>query len=219
MALTVLYFAAARERAGTAREALEWRGGQSVQALLEALAGRHPELRPLLPHLRVAVNQEFQGLDAPVPDGAEVALVPPVAGGSGNFRLSETALDLSEVVRAVGGESRGGLVTFTGTVRNETRGRRVRQLAYEAYPAMAEKAMAEIGGEIEQRWPGTGVAIVHRVGTLLPGEAAVVIAVSAPHRAAAFEGCRHAIERLKADVPIWKKERFEDGEEWVGLGP
>jgi hypothetical protein len=74
-------------------------------------------------------------------------------------------------------------------------------------------------GIIESRWPGCRVAIVHRVGTLLPGESAVVIAVSAPHRAAAFEGCRHAIERLKADVPIWKKERFEDGEEWVGLGP
>ena len=189
MALTVLYFAAARERAGTAREAVEWTAGGPVRVLLEVLAGRHPELRPLLPHLRVAVNQEFQGLDAPVPDGAEVALVPPVAGGSGSFRLSET------------------------------RGRKVRQLTYEAYPAMAEKAMAEIGRDIEQRWPGTRVAIVHRVGVLLPGEAAVVIAVSAPHRAAAFEGCRHAIERLKADVPIWKKERFENGEEWVGLGP
>jgi molybdopterin synthase catalytic subunit len=219
VALTVLYFAAARERAGTAREAVEWTAGGPVRALLEVLAGRHPELRPLLPHLRVAVNQEFQGLDAPVPDGAEVALVPPVAGGSGSFRLSETPLALAEVVEAVEGEARGGLVTFTGTVRSETRGRKVRQLAYEAYPAMAEKAMAEIGQDIERRWPGTRVAIVHRVGVLLPGEAAVVIAVSAPHRAAAFEGCRHAIERLKADVPIWKKERFENGEEWVGLGP
>ena len=110
-------------------------------------------------------------------------------------------------------------LTFTGTVRSETRGRRVRQLAYEAYPGMAEKAMADIGRDIEQLWPGSRAAIIHRVGTLLTGEAAVVIAVSAPHRAAAFEGCRHAIERLKADVPIWKKERFEDGEEWVGLGP
>ncbi len=172
-----------------------------------------------LPHLRVAVNQEFLPLDAPVPDGAEVALVPPVAGGSGCFRLSETPLTLDEVVQAVGGPERGGLVTFTGTVRTETRGRRVRSLSYEAYPAMAERAMAAIGREIETRWPGSRAAIVHRVGTLVPGEAAVVIAVSSPHRAAAFEGCRHAIERLKADVPIWKKERFEDGEEWVGLGP
>lgn len=219
MALTVLYFAAARERAGTARESVEWSGGKPVRDLLQTLASRHPELRPLLPHLRVAVNQEFQGLDTAVPDGAEVALVPPVAGGSGMFKLSETPLSLAEVVAAVGGEARGGLVTFTGTVRSETRGRRVQQLAYEAYPGMAEKALLEIGRDIEQRWPGSRVAIVHRVGTLLPGEAAVVIAVSAPHRAAAFEGCRHAIERLKAEVPIWKKERFEDGEEWVGLGP
>ncbi len=218
MALTVLYFAAARERAGTAQETVEW-GGGSVRQLLETLAARHPDLRALLPHLRVAVNQEFTSLDAAVPDRAEVALVPPVAGGSDCFRLSQHALELDEVVRAVGGTERGGLVTFTGTVRSETRGRRVRSLSYEAYPAMVERSMASIGREIESQWPGTRVAIVHRVGTLEPGEAAVVIAVSAPHRAAAFEGCRHAIERLKADVPIWKKERFEDGEEWVGLGP
>ena len=218
MAITVLYFAAARERAGTAQETVEW-GGGPVRQLLETLAAAHPDLKPLLPHLRVAVNQEFTSLDAPVPERAEVALVPPVAGGSDCFRLSEAPLALEEVVEAVGGPERGGLVTFTGTVRSETRGRRVRALSYEAYPAMAERAMAAIGQDIESRWPGTRVAIVHRVGTLVPGEAAVVIAVSAPHRAAAFEGCRHAIERLKADVPIWKKERFEDGEEWVGLGP
>jgi len=218
VALTVLYFAAARERAGTAQETVEWAGGP-VRQLLEQLSARHPELRPLLPHLRVAVNQEFQSLDAPVPDRAEVALVPPVAGGSDCFRLSDAPLELEEVVRAVGGPERGGLVTFTGTVRSETRGRRVRALGYEAYPGMAERSMAAIGREIEARWPGSRAAIVHRVGTLVPGDAAVVIAVSAPHRAAAFEGCRHAIERLKADVPIWKKEQFEDGEEWVGLGP
>ena len=218
MSITVLYFAAARERAGTAQETVEW-GGGPVRQLLETLAARHPDLRPLLPHLRVAVNQEFTSLDAAVPESAEVALVPPVAGGSDCFRLSETPLALEEVVGAVGGPERGGLVTFTGTVRTETRGRRVRALSYEAYPGMAERAMTAIGREIESRWPGTRVAIVDRVGTLVPGEAAVVIAVSAPHRAAAFEGCRHAIERLKADVPIWKKERFEDGEEWVGLGP
>ena len=192
MALTVLYFAAARERAGTAQETLEW-GGGPVRELLEALAARHPDLRALLPHLRVAVNQDFTTLDAAVPDGAEVALVPPVAGGAGCFRLSQVPLQLDEVVRAVGGTERGGLVTFTGTVRSETRGRRVRSLSYEAYPAMAERSMASIGREIESRWPGSRVAIVHRVGTLEPGEPAVVIAVSAPHRAAAFEGCRHAI--------------------------
>ena len=199
MALTVLYFAAARERAGTAQEPVEWEGG-SVRQLLERLASRHPDLRPLLPHLRVAVNQEFQSLDAPVPDRAEVALVPPVAGGSGCFHLSEAPLELAEVVRAVDGPERGGLVTFTGTVRSETQGRRVRALSYEAYPGMAERAMAAIGQDIEGRWPGSRAAIVHRIGTLLPGDAAVVIAVSAPHRAAAFEGCRHAIERLKADA-------------------
>src|SRR4029450_9980252 len=111
------------------------------------------------------------------------------------------------VVRAVGGTERGGLVTFTGTVRSETRGRGVRSLSYEAYPAMAERSMAGIGRDIESRWPGTRVAIVHRVGTPEPGEGGGGIAGAGAPRAAAFEGCRHAIERLKADVPIWKKER------------
>ena len=163
MSLTVLHFAAARERAGTGQETVDWRGG-TVRQLLEELVARHPGLRSLVPHLRVAVNQEFLALDAQVPDGAEVALVPPVAGGSGCFRLSEAPLSLDEVVQAVGGPERGGLVTFTGTVRTETRGRRVRSLSYEAYPAMAERAMAAIGQEIETRWAGSRAAIVHRVG-------------------------------------------------------
>jgi molybdopterin synthase catalytic subunit len=84
---------------------------------------------------------------------------------------------------------------------------------------MAEKVLASIGAEVAAKWPGTVLAISHRVGTLVPGELAVVIAAAAPHRAEAFRGCEHAIERLKADVPIWKKEVFEDGEVWVGLGP
>ncbi|RKH36761.1 molybdenum cofactor biosynthesis protein MoaE, partial [Corallococcus llansteffanensis] len=107
----------------------------------------------------------------------------------------------------------------SGAVRDQTKGRRVLRLEYEAYAPMAEAKLAEIGQEVATRWPGTRLAIMHRVGTLVPGELAVVIAASAAHRQEAFRGCEHAIERLKQDVPIWKKEFFEDGEVWVGLGP
>ncbi len=218
--VTLLYFAAARERAGLAREEVELPPGQpTVADVLAQVAELHPALRPLLPHLRVAVDQEFTAASAPVRAGAELALIPPVSGGAGNFRVVDRPLELDEVVRAVSGEGFGGVVTFTGSVRDQTKGRRVVKLEYEAYPPMAEKKMAEIGAEAAEKWPGSRLAIVHRVGTLAPGDLAVVIAAAAPHRAAAFDACRHAIERLKQDVPIWKKEHFEDGEVWVGLGP
>ena len=218
--ITVLYFAAARERVGQSRESLEVPPGTRVTDVLRLLAARHPSLAPLLPHLRVAVNQEFSDAEAMVPAGAELALIPPVAGGSGGlFRVVDRPLRLEEVVEAVSGEAYGGLVTFSGSVRNQTKGRRVLRLEYEAYPPMAEKKLAEIGAEVAGQFSGTRLAIVHRVGTLKPGELAVVIAAAAPHRKEAFLGCEHAIERLKQDVPIWKKEFFEDGEVWVGLGP
>jgi molybdopterin converting factor subunit 1 len=217
---SVLYFAAARERAGTAAEQLlTLPAPGTVRALLESLGERHPELRPLFPHLRVAVNQAFAQLEDVIPDGAEVALIPPVAGGAGLFRVVDRPPTLEEVVAAVKDAARGGLVTFTGVVRGETRGRQVVRLSYEAYAAMAERVLADIGREAETRWPGTQLAIVHRVGVLVPGDVAVTIAAAAPHRAEAFEACRFAIEKLKQDAPIWKRETYADGESWVGLGP
>jgi molybdopterin synthase catalytic subunit len=135
------------------------------------------------------------------------------------FRVTDEPLQLDEVVRAVSVPEHGGIVTFTGQVRAVSHGKRIVRLEYEAYRPMAERKLAEIGAGIAVEWPGTRVAIVHRVGVLAVGEAAVVIAASAPHRAAAFEACRAAIDRLKESVPIWKKEVAEDGEVWVGLGP
>ncbi|GMU08241.1 molybdenum cofactor biosynthesis protein [Corallococcus caeni] len=220
MTVTVLYFAAARERAGLSRESLDVPPGARVSDVLALLAAKHPPLAPLLPHLRVAVQQQFVALDAPVSPDAELALIPPVAGGApGLFRVVDRPLQLSEVVDAVASEGAGGLVTFSGAVRNQTKGRRVLRLEYEAYAPMAEAKLAEIGDEVARAWPGTRLAIVHRVGTLAPGELAVVIAAASAHRKEAFRGCEHAIERLKQDVPIWKKEFFEDGDVWVGLGP
>jgi molybdopterin synthase catalytic subunit len=135
------------------------------------------------------------------------------------FRVTDEKLSLDEVVQAVSTPEHGGVVTFTGVVRGFSHGKKIVRLEYEAYRPMAEKKLAEIGRSINEEWPGTRVAIVHRVGVLAVGEAAVVIAASAPHRAAAFEACRAAIDRLKESVPIWKKEVAEDGETWIGLGP
>ncbi len=217
MPIEVLYFAGARDAAGAARERLD-DAPATVGALRRVLAARHPRLAPVLARSRVAVDHEFAEDDAPLRAGAEVAIVPPVSGGAGRFAVVDRPLALAEVLDAVSGPGRGGVVTFTGAVRAETRGKRVLRLEYEAYREMAERKLAEIGGAIA-REHGAEVAIVHRVGVLIPGDAAVVIACAAPHRTPAFRACEACIERLKKDVPIWKREVFEDGSEWVGLGP
>lgn len=134
-------------------------------------------------------------------------------------RLSDSPLSLDAVVGAVRGDDAGAIATFTGAVRDRSRGRRVIELEYEAFGPMALTQLEAIAGECASRWPGVRVAIHHRIGLLRVGEVAVAIAAAAPHRAEAFAACRHAIERLKEDVAIWKRERFEDGAEWVGLGP
>ncbi len=135
------------------------------------------------------------------------------------YEVREVPISTEEVLAAVHSDGTGAVVTFTGVVRAQSRGRAVLRLEYEAYVPMAEKVLRAIGDEIAERWPGARTAVLHRIGTLHPGEVAVAIAVAAPHRAEAFEGCRHAIERLKEDVPIWKREVFRDGSEWRGLGP
>ncbi|MEW5739241.1 MAG: molybdenum cofactor biosynthesis protein MoaE [Myxococcota bacterium] len=218
--VTVHFFAAAREKARVAQHRLTLDSPATVQQVTDALVVAFPDLKPLLKHLRVAVDQEFAEAGDPVPDGAEVALIPPVAGGSpGLFRVVDEPLSLERVVAAVARESQGGLVTFAGAVRDHSKGKKVTRLDYEAYAPMAEKKLAEIASEARAKWPGADVAVMHRVGTLKPGELAVVIAVSAPHRKEAFRACEFVIDRLKEDVPIWKKEYAEDGEVWVGLGP
>ncbi len=217
MAVRVLYFAGARDAAGTARETLA-AAPPTVGALRRVLETAHPALARVLPRCRIAVDEEFAEDDAPLRDGVEVAVVPPVSGGARLFAVVDRPLALAEVVDAVSGAGRGGIVTFTGTVRDATRGRRVVRLEYEAYAPMAERKLAEIGAEVA-RVHGAEVAIVHRVGVLLPGDAAVVIACAAPHRTPAFRACEACIEALKRDVPIWKREVYEDGSEWAGLGP
>jgi molybdopterin synthase catalytic subunit len=180
----------------------------------------------VLERSRIAVDQEFADDAAPLRDGAEVAIVPPVAGGSdggplrapARARISETPLALAEVVDRVSATGRGGIVTFTGTVRDLSHGNAVVRLEYEAYVPMAVAKLEAIAAEVGARH-GAEVAVVHRVGVLPPGEAAVVIAAAAPHRQPAFRACEETIERLKQEVPIWKREVYADGEAWVGMGP
>jgi molybdopterin synthase catalytic subunit len=217
VSVSVLYFAIAREAAGTDAEILD-AAPATVAALRELLSARHPALARVLPRCRLAVGQEFAADGDPVPDGSEVAVIPPVSGGSGRFRVVDRPLDLAEAVDAVSGPGNGGVVTFRGDVRGESHGKRVLRLEYEAYVPMAERKLEEIGEAVGQEH-GARLAIVHRVGKLGPGEAAVVIAAAAPHRAPAFRACEAALERLKRDAPIWKREVYEDGSEWVGMGP
>ena len=126
-------------------------------------------------------------------------------------------LDPEAVTATVRRDSNGGVVTFLGTTRNETGGRRVLYLEYEAYEGMAEKMLARIAGEVSERWGIADVSIAHRFGRLQPGEISMVVAVASPHRAAAFEACQYVVDRVKQSVPIWKKELFQDGAMWVGI--
>lgn len=220
MQVQVRLFAVCRERAGKDRLTLELSEPATVASLLEALAEAEAALVPVLPAVRVAVNQAFVGADAAVADGDEVALIPPVSGGSGVTLVAvrNASLTLSEVEKAVSAPNVGAICSFVGTVRDHTGPHSVVALEYESYAEMAEKVMRGIGAEVCEKFPKARVAVLHRIGRLEVGEASVVIAVSSPHRAEAFEGCRHVIERLKEDAPIWKKEIRQDGSVWVGMG-
>lgn len=221
MGLEVRLYAVCRERAHTDRVTVELPSdGDTIEGLKVRLGQAVPALLPLLPLVRVAVNQEFAAPGDRVKEGDEVALIPPVSGGSGlgPFRLSATPIRAETVEAAVANPEAGAVISFQGTVRARTGEHQVVALEYEAYQGMAERFLRKIGEEIVERWPGSKVSIEHRVGRLLVGEVSVVIAVASPHRAAAFEASRYAIERLKVDVPIWKKEVRSDGSCWVGIG-
>jgi molybdopterin converting factor subunit 1 len=220
MQIHVLYFAVFREKLGREAETIELPAGARVRDAVDLLARQHAPIAALRSRFRVAVNQDFIDDDHALSDGDELALIPPVAGGSGPYvKLVDEPLSLDRCISAVAGPTMGGLVTFTGMVRRHSRGTTVERLEYEAYGSMAVREMTRLIGEIEAEVPGARLAIEHRVGKLAIGDLAVVIAAAAPHRAEAFTACRAMIDRLKDSVPIWKKEIGEDGVEWVGLGP
>jgi molybdopterin converting factor subunit 1 len=220
MRVRIRYFAAVREILGRAEETLELRAGARVGDVLEAVLQRDPRLEPLRGVLRVARNLALAPADAPLEDGDEIALIPPVMGGAGAPRppVSATPIELTEAAELVRHDGAGAVVTFLGTVRDEHDGHPVAELEYEAYVEMAERVLRDVVASIEARWPGVRLAVLHRIGVLGVGETAVAIAAAAPHRAEAFEACREAIERLKREVPVWKKEHGPDGAVWLGLG-
>jgi molybdopterin synthase catalytic subunit len=220
--IRVLYFAVLRERIGQEGDTLELPRASTVAQACDALVLAHPGIASLLPRIQVAVNRSIVGPEHVLRDKDEVALIPPVSGGSGSAGrtgMRTRPLDLAEAIRAVEGPGQGAIVTFTGAVRRDGLLSNVVRLEYEAYVPMAEDVLGAIAGEIEGARPYVRVAIFHRTGVLRVGDDAVVVAVSAPHRADAFEACREAIDQLKRRAPIWKKEVGEDGSEWVGLGP
>lgn len=207
--MAVKLFAGLRERAGTRERALELPDGAVAGDVWPALAlGDEP------PGLLVAVNHAYAERTTPLADGDEVALIPPVSGGA--FLLSEEPLSLDGALREVASEAAGAIATFVGTTRARSRGRDVVRLEYEAYEGMAEAEMERIAAALRDRYELVDVAIHHRVGVVGPGEPSVVIAVSAPHRADALAACKDAIDTLKQTVPLWKKEIYVGGEEWVG---
>jgi molybdopterin synthase catalytic subunit len=208
MGVTVRLFAGLRERAGWSRREVEAATVADVWPQL----GLGDEPGGLL----YAVNQEYATRDTELADGDEVALIPPVSGGA--FLLSEEPLDPSAAVAEVQSDEAGAVATFIGTTRIHSRGRTVHYLEYEAYGGMAEKVMAELAESLQAKHDLCAVAIHHRVGRVDIGGISVVIAVSAAHRAAALAACAEAIDTLKETVPLWKKEVYEGGEEWIGQG-
>jgi molybdopterin synthase catalytic subunit/molybdopterin converting factor small subunit len=209
--VSVRLFAGLREQAGAAERDLELPTGARVEDVWPTLGlGQEPA------GLLYAVNKQYADRNQPLGEGDEVALIPPVSGGS--FRLVERPIDAEAVRAEVADDKAGAIATFQGTVRSRSRGRSVIALEYEAYSGMAEKVMAEIADEVKARYGLCRVAVTHRVGRVEIGETSVAIAVSAPHRHDALAACRDVIDALKERVPLWKKELYEGGEEWIGRG-
>jgi MoaE-MoaD fusion protein len=225
MKVQVRLFARYREAAGRDRVEVELPEGGTVETAWEAVSSRFPALSAYRPFTLFAVDQDYVEADRALRPGEELCLFPPVSGGGAEkagapdlVALIETPLSEAALLAAVEDGGAGAIVLFSGVVRDQTGGRRVKFLEYEAHATMAVAKMREIAAAARARFPGIRrLAIVHRIGRLEIGESSVLIAVSTAHRGEAFEACRFAIDTLKETVPIWKKEYFEDGEVWVGL--
>jgi molybdopterin synthase catalytic subunit len=217
MEVTVRCFATLRELAGE-RSTLSLRNGANVADAWAALADAHPGLVSHRPYVRAARNGAYAGWETALEEGDEVAFLPPVSGG-GPSGLTDGAIDVGALEEAVASRRHGAIVTFIGRARNRADDdREVLELEYEAYPEMASSVLAEIVGEAEERWAGSAAAVMHRVGIVPIGEAAVAIVTAAPHRSDAYEANRFVIEAIKERLPIWKRERFADGSEWKRPG-
>lgn len=227
MTVRVLFFGVLKEAAGAAEAELELPAGATVAAALEAAAAQWPGLARHRRSTVAAVNQKYASKTDVLREGDELALLPPVSGGAGAwveavedeagnfFALTRERIDPEWLKARTAQPQDGAVVVFEGIVRNHSGGRRTLYLEYECYEAMAIRVMAEMGHGIAAKHGVSRLGMVHRLGRLEIGEASVVIVVASPHRQAAFDAAMEAICRLKKEVPVWKKEHFEDGAEWV----
>jgi MoaE-MoaD fusion protein len=218
MRVDVVLFAALRDAAGRNRIPLDLPEGAKGRDVREALLRLHPELTALVQASRLASGTSFLDEEKALEPGADIVVIPPVSGGSGPAAvlLTRDRLDPLPLRKAALRPGAGAVTVFEGVVRSPSMGKDVLWLEYEAYDAMAIAQMEAIVAEARAAWPVSAVFLHHRLGRIEVGETSVIAIASAPHRDEAFAACRHLIERLKADVPIWKKECFEDGSVWVG---
>lgn len=220
MRVTVLFFGVLKEMLQGESQALDLPAGSTVDAVLNHYRELLPQQPKLWSSLAIAVNQSYAVAGCLLRDGDEVALLPPVSGGSSEpIALVREPIDAASLAAQVKQGEDGAVVVFDGIVRNNTRGRRTLFLVYEAYEEMALRQMKTLAEEAVAVHGVRQVAMVHRLGRLEVGETSILIAVSSAHRAQAFEACRWLIDTLKKTVPIWKKEHFEDGAVWADGEP
>ena len=216
MKLSVRLFASVREALGSNSLTLDLADGATVGNLLGELKDRFPQMRDL-PAAMVSVNLEYVGEDHPLRENDQVALIPPVSGGSNrHFDITPDPLTGDSVAELVRSPECGAITVFLGTARRMSRGREVEYLEYEAYPEMAIRKLDQIADEVQERWGTDRIAVRHRIGRVELGEPSVAIAVATEHRAEGFAACKYTIDRLKEIVPIWKKEVWVGGGEWIG---
>ncbi len=225
MRVRVLFFGVLKDLVGRAEEVVEVAPGSTLGSVYASYTERFATLHDKRSSILFARNQEFSKPETMLCDNDEVAFLPPVSGGSGRdaeeqaggdiFTIIREAIDSQELARRLQRPEDGACVIFEGIVRNNSKGRATSHLEYFAYEELALKQMKRIGAEIAEQFQVGRIGIVHRLGLLQIGEASVVIVVTSPHRKAAFTAALESIDRLKREVPIWKKEFFADGEEWV----
>jgi MoaE-MoaD fusion protein len=228
MRVRVLFFGMIRDVAGRTADTLELREGATVSEVLKQFCTSMNRFSDYEKSVALAVNREYVSTDTVLKDGDELAVLPPVSGGSGEeapekaqfgAEIVHDRIDSKRIVNALSHRDVGAILVFEGVVRGNTRGRRTLYLDYEAYEPMALKELKRLQAQAKEKFAITEAAIVHRLGRLQVGETSVLIVVSSAHRAAGFDACRWIIDTLKKTVPIWKKEYFEDGAVWADGDP
>jgi MoaE-MoaD fusion protein len=219
MRVQVLFFGQLKDLTGRSSETLPLADRATLADVLQHYAKEFPAIQKLSPSLALSINREYASKEAPLSDGDEIALLPPVSGGVARASIVREKIDPHQIVPPMERPEDGAIAMFDGVVRNNSRGRKTLYLEYEAYEEMALKQMEELISQALTKFPARDARIVHRLGRIEIGESSVFIAVASAHRAAAFDACRWLIDTLKKTVPIWKKEYFEDGAVWADGEP